>query len=72
MSQSCASIQSQLGMMVHGRWQVAGSGHIKQCERPDVLAKVPGAQQLQVEKPWFGLDVPRGHAEHADAPDTLL
>ena len=35
----------QLGMMVQGCWQALALVHVKHCERPDMLANVPGLQQ---------------------------
>jgi hypothetical protein len=46
MSHFAESSQSQLGMMVHGCWQAPASVQVKHCERPDMLANKPGAQQL--------------------------
>ena len=35
----------QLGMTVQGCWQALVLVHVKHCERPDMLANVPGLQQ---------------------------
>jgi hypothetical protein len=48
MSQFAESSQLQSGMIVHGRWQAPASVHVKHFERPDTLAKKPGAQQLHM------------------------
>ena len=67
--------QSQLGMTVQGCWQAPGSEQEKQCDRPDVSANEPGAQQLHtllLLAPMMALAVPGGQGKHADASEEPL
>jgi len=71
-SQVAVSVQSQLGMMVQGCWQAAASVPVqgKHLERPDALAKEPGAQQLHtllLLAPTTELARPAAHGVHAAA-----
>ena len=64
--------QSQLGMTVQGCWQAPGSEQERQCDRPDVLANEPGAQQLHtllLLAPMMALAVPGKHGKHANESD---
>ena len=75
MSQSTRSLQEQSGMMVHVWLQPEELKQDRQCERPDVLAKVPIGQQLHTllsEAPTTRLDLPAGHGVQAEARETLL
>ena len=70
MSHLAASEQSQLGMMVQGCWQAAASVQGKHMERPDALAKEPGAQQLHtllLLAPTTELARPAAQGVHAAA-----
>ena len=64
MSHFALSTQSQLGMTVQGCWQALALVHVTHCERPAMLANVPGLQQPHEDWPMKGLKVPGAHGEH--------